>query len=269
MEGLGPPELPERPEGAGRRSLPGFEPPAGRARQTVVAFYVFIGLAVANLAADVLGLVAVDAGLDERRDADSLLDLSDIVDVVVGTTWFLAFVVLVVLFLRWFHRVNRNLPALGTVHRLRRISPGWAVGSWFVPIANLFVPKMAANDVWRASGPDLPVRDPTWIDRPVAAIVHVWWGVWLVTSFADNVAARAWLGTPEELEEYRSVYTLDLVTTVGDIVAALLAIAVVRRLTARQEARAAALTSPSPPPVWREEKREFTREPAWAPSDSL
>jgi hypothetical protein len=177
--------------------------------------------------------------------------------------------VLVVLFLRWFHRVNRNLPALGTVYGLQRISPAWAVGSWFVPIANLFVPKMAANDVWRASDPDLPIRDPTWIDRPVAWIVHVWWGVWLITSFADNIAARAWLGTPEELAEYRSTYTLDLFTTVGDIVAAVLAIAVVRRLTERQEVRAAALASSAPPPVASTDRREFSREPAWKPSDSV
>src|SRR5207247_3641963 len=56
-------------------------------------------------------------------------------------------------FLRWLHRAHRNVVELGATDL--RCGPGWAVGIWFVPIANLWRPKQVIDEVWRAIDPEL------------------------------------------------------------------------------------------------------------------
>lgn len=227
---------PERPQTVERT---GFRAPGRRARATVVAFYLLIAVAAFTVVADAYGLAAVNAGLDDAENADSMLTTSDRLDTISGFGFLVAGLTLIVIFLLWFRRVTKNVAALGIGNQ--RVGPTWAVVSWFVPIVNWFVPKMAANDVWRAGDPDLGRGATPWYQLPVAAIVHWWWAAFLVTSIFDNVAARLWWNSATELEDYKTVYVVDLAAAAGNIVAALLAIAVVKRMTRRQEARAASL----------------------------
>jgi len=71
-------------------------------------------------------------------------------------------------FLIWFYRVYRNCRTLGAENLGR--SAGWAVGSFFVPIANLFVPYLAMREAWMVSG-----NPRNWRSEPVGGIVHMWW----------------------------------------------------------------------------------------------
>jgi Domain of unknown function (DUF4328) len=256
---------PERPkaEAPAVAGLPRFRPTASRARATAVAFYVAIAAALFTIAADVYGLRAVDAGLDETADADAMLRTSDTLDLVSGIVQTVTTIVLAVLFLMWFHRSYKNLPALGIGAPPR--SAGWAVGSWFVPFVAWVVPLWSANDIWR-SGDTEASPSERWDRRPVSPLVAVWWAAWVASTILGNVVGRAWWNAATELEDYRRAYTLDLVSMGATIVAALLALAFVRRATARQEARARqiateGLPEPDPPP-----EEDFTIEPAWKPS---
>ena len=55
----------------------------------------------------------------------------------------------VVFYLMWQHRAAWNVRAAG---RRTTDSPAWGVGYWFIPIANLFVPRRVLGDLWRAAG---------------------------------------------------------------------------------------------------------------------
>jgi hypothetical protein len=76
----------------------------------------------------------------------------------------------------WQHRAASAARALGLP---ARHSPGWGVGSWFVPVVNLFVPYQAIRDC-------LPPGDPT------RKLVLAWWlilmGAWS-TALASQLAA--------------------------------------------------------------------------------
>jgi Domain of unknown function (DUF4328) len=71
-----------------------------------------------------------------------------------------------------------------------RYRRGWAIGAWFIPVANLVIPKQLANDLWRAGDPELQPRDPGWQRRPVAAIVHWWWAFYLIGSGLSSLAGN-------------------------------------------------------------------------------
>ena len=225
------PEAPAPPPPAG----PGFAPPSGRAKLTVAALGVVIAIAVATIAADVYGLSAVNAGLDDAPDADSKLSTSDTLDAISAIASTLAGLATAVLFLRWFYRAYKNLPALGIADPPR--SAGWAVGSWFVPFVNWVIPLASSSDIWRSGDTDARPDQP-WHRRPVAGLVTAWWIAWLLSSVGGNIGARATWNTADELEEFKTAYIVDLIANAGSILAALLAIAFVRQATRRQEARA-------------------------------
>ena len=209
------------------RGMAAIPPVARRARACVAALWAAIGVSVANVPADVFGLVAVDRGITATTDAEiasanALLLASDTVDLVAGLALVAGYLTGVVFFLRWFHRGHRILRLLLPSVRY---SPGWAVGSWFVPFVNLVVPKKASNDLWRAGRRE---RLP--------ALINWWWAVWLLGSLVDIavVSGWGWLSA-ETLEDYRTAYMTDMTSSVQIIVAGVLTVAVVRRTTIRLE----------------------------------
>jgi Domain of unknown function (DUF4328) len=91
-----------------------------------------------------------------------------------------ALVVTGVVFIIWFHRAYQQVRALGGE---MRYSDGWAIGSWFIPIANLWIPKKLANDIWWGSGPP---EERSWPAYP--ALLTAWWLAWILA----GMGARAY-----------------------------------------------------------------------------
>lgn len=71
----------------------------------------------------------------------------------------------------WLFRASANAHALAAG---LRTSPAWAVGWYFVPVANLWKPYQALVEIWRASH----VGD-NWRTIPVPRMLLIWWIVWL------------------------------------------------------------------------------------------
>ena len=194
-------------------------------------------------------VVAILSGLAEYRLLTSgnysleAAEANDARQGIVALTQVALFVAATVFFIRWFHRAYTNLPRLGSEYL--RYRGGWAIGAWFVPILNLFRPKQIANDIWRGSAPTLPRHaGNSWYDGPKPALLAWWWAAFVVTNLVSNTALRLSLSA-EELIELRRATVAYLIADAVGVVAGLLAIRVVARLTERQEARAEALRSQS------------------------
>ena len=139
-----------------------------------------------------------------------------------------------VAFLMWTHRVASNVR--GRID----FSPGWAVGSYFVPILNVFQPYRCLADVWDASDPD-PSAD-RFAPRSHGLLLG-WWLAWLASGWVSLGFARA--SDAETAEAWVSWLTMRFIPLVVDAIAIGLALAVVWKLTARQEARAVAVMPPA------------------------
>lgn len=93
----------------------------------------------------------------------------------------------------WIYRVAWNARAFAGASRMD-FTPGWSVGWYFVPFANLWKPYQAMKQIWRASAAAARMETasvPWWLP--------LWWMLWLVGSAAGNVSARmTWnADTPE------------------------------------------------------------------------
>jgi uncharacterized protein DUF4328 len=204
-------------------------------------------LARAALAAMVaVDLVAVFSGLAEysllvRLETEDVpvdeLDASDRRQLVVAVVQTIVFAFGAFFFVRWLHHAYRNLRPLGA--GALRYSTHTAVWSWFVPILNLWKPKQVINDVWRASDPDAPRHQnlEDWSAKDPPLLYGFWWLFFIVLNFVYNAALRLDLRA-EELEELQLASLVTIVADGLSVAGALLALAVVRQTTRRQEARA-------------------------------
>jgi Domain of unknown function (DUF4328) len=146
----------------------------------------------------------------------------------------LVFVAAGAAWLLWFHRAYANLARFGN-GRTRR-SATWAVGSWFVPILNLFGPYQITKELWLRS------RDANAAHTDAAGLVLVkcWWALWVI----DWLMAYGLAGYGRDAVEIADLCVEIVGRIAGDAVgslAALLALVVVRRIDGFQ--RAAGLTA--------------------------
>ena len=95
----------------------------------------------------------------------------------------LVFVASVVVVAMWIHRAHASLRD-ANVDGLE-FTPGWAVGWYFVPIANLFMPFQAMRELWNASHGQADV-----FGGEAPSAVKVWWGAWIVGNILSNVGMR-------------------------------------------------------------------------------
>jgi hypothetical protein len=216
-----------------------FRPLNNRAKWAVIAL---LAVAVLDVVAvwsdwdryDLLGRIISGGGytLDEASASDNR-------ETAIGLLQLLALIVGAVFFIRWFLDAYRNVNALGGT---RDHTEKWAGWAWFVPFLNLWRPKQIANEIWRASDPEHPNEHPS-ETSPVWGVLTLWWLFWLASNFASNVATRlAFNGnTAESLRNSTAAY---LAGDSLDIIAAALAIVVIRSVTARQEERAAKRAMP-------------------------
>jgi hypothetical protein len=138
----------------------------------------------------------------------------------------LVYMITLVVFGRWIYLAHRNLLALGARHL--RVRPGWAVGSFFVPIVNLWMPFQAMRDLVKAS------RSPHhWQLEDTPVLLGVWWALWLVVGQIDNAIMRMqWhASTMPELHE---LTYLQLASRVLSVPLGLLAYYIVKRVSRDQ-----------------------------------
>lgn len=211
-----------------------FRPLDRRAKAAVIALLAVALLDVVAVWSDwdrydLLGRIISGSGytIDEASASDNR-------ETAIALLQLLALTVGGVFFIRWFLDAYRNVNALGGT---RDHTEKWAGWAWFVPFLNLWRPKQIANEIWRASDPELPNEVPS-TTSPVWGALTLWWLFWLASNFVSNVATRLAFngGAAKSLHNSTAAY---LVGDSIDIVAAVLAIVVIQSITERQGERAA------------------------------
>lgn len=125
-----------------------------------------------------------------------------------------------VLTITWWVRAYRAIEASGA--RGLRWSPGWALGGWFIPLANLVIAKMVLDEIDRVSQA-VAEGDPSWRSRRLTPITGWWWGFWaggLVIGLIGTALVSAQLGAPSfDAASYRTGLVALLVAHAASMVA--------------------------------------------------
>lgn len=151
---------------------------------------------------------------------------NDIREAAVGGVSTLLAITTFIVFGRWIVLAHRNLPAMGAQYLEFR--PGWAVGWFFVPIANFWKPYLAMRSLWRNSRsvekPD--AQDDTWV-------LPAWWTLWIVSTIFGNILTRISLRA-NTVDELISASRITIASLIVDVFLYLVAAVLVQRIWAAQ-----------------------------------
>jgi hypothetical protein len=193
---------------------------------TVLTWMLRAGAALA-----VVGLWSSASQLEllsrEFTQAEGAANAQRVVAVAGGTV--ILRVVTFFVFGRWIVLAHRNLDALGA-HYLD-FRPGWAVGWFFIPIANLWKPFQAMRSLWRHSHSvhRAELQDDTWV-------LPTWWALWLIFLFMGNVSQSV-SRNANGLADYRAITEAALAGGVVDVVLCIVASILVTRTWRAQAAQ--------------------------------
>jgi len=163
--------------------------------------------------ADVLGvLLLANAGLSVLTVAIERLEHRDAVARALAVAALVPLGLTGLVWCAWQWRMAMSSP-----DRLRH-GPRVHVGSWFIPVANLWLPLQHMTELWHAYEPHDPRGRGTGM-----SLVLPWWTAWLVSSVLGGIGLRTLLGGGSP----------DAYLGVAWAVAAVLAWFVVRRLSWR------------------------------------
>ncbi|HEX5568724.1 MAG TPA: DUF4328 domain-containing protein [Streptomyces sp.] len=146
-----------------------------------------------------------------------------------GIAQLIALVATCVAFLVWFYRSRLNAEYFDAGRQ--RMSRGWTIGGWFVPVVSLWFPKKIANDIWDTSTPAAP--DGTVPERLPGGVLNSWWVMFLLAMMLGRLSSQDY-ERAETLGEIEGAITSGLFADGAGILAAVLAIRVVSKLTAMQ-----------------------------------
>ena len=189
----------------------------------LIVFSLWLALTVTHLALNASLLEKTSAlgrpsyeGTDERSAVSAMEGM-------VG----LSVTAIIVLWVIWFRRTYLNATVLAPGRP--RFGSGYAVGAWFIPVAQLWIPKQIANDVWTHSAPPGP-------GRASRQVLH-WWWTFFVLWFISTPISTGLLRPRDRRRDKRFNLVAQIVDDGIAIVAALLAMGVVLKLGRMQDKR--------------------------------
>ncbi|MBI4587092.1 MAG: DUF4328 domain-containing protein [Planctomycetes bacterium] len=208
----------------------------------LLAFAIFLtSMDILSESSELKFLHRIKAG--EELSEEEIND-ADIWGIVIGLIQVGIGITALVLFFVWFHRVYRNLPALGA--KVLKQTPGWAVGWFFVPIMNLFKPYLAAKEIHLHSDPKdgRSSQEESWKSGSSTTYLGWWWGFWLASEFLSQASLRSYLKA-DTIEELIAASWVSIVSDGFDIFSSGLTILFIKVIDSHQEEKSLRGLSPS------------------------
>jgi Domain of unknown function (DUF4328) len=143
----------------------------------------------------------------ERRAYGDWIEMDDTFTGVAAVLFFLWIAVFVVTII-WMNKAHKATQRLW--HGPRKWTSGWAVGGFFIPAANFFIPKLVMNEIERIAKATRSngLVDSSWRGESTSVLGWLWWigtavGLLFVasgSSLVDGIEASA--------DEIRSGYAM-------------------------------------------------------------
>jgi hypothetical protein len=187
-------------------------------------FVAYLLIALVAVWSGSLELTLLNDIADGRIVTQAQADANDARQGLVGLLQLVVYLTLIVLFLVWINRANKNARALGAEGMT--FTPAACVWWWFAPIFWLWKPYQAVKEIWRASATD---RDADWRNTRVPALLGWWWFFWIVGNIFAWGGFRA--STSEDIDLVIAGGSLIFMSDLLDIPLTVLVILVVTRIS--------------------------------------
>lgn len=140
--------------------------------------------------------------------------------------WVLAFIGFVIAFLMWLNRSYKNMLAAdiqGLMH-----SPGWTVGWYFIPFANLVKPYVVMKETYLAS---IYADTPNWKGQKPPRLLPIWWVLFILGNIISSTNASS---SFETVRDYQVDAVVVMISEPMTTVSGILLLIIMNRITKSQ-----------------------------------
>lgn len=141
--------------------------------------------------------------------------------------------------LLFLFRAMRNLKKLGSPQA--KMSPGWVVGWWFLPISSLIKPYQGVRQIWKGSREEAGEQISS-----VPKFILFWWGFWVAGTIIGY--AMLFLLLNELIAALEWLYYLSIAASPLMMISGFLYLRIIRQITQDQETMLGKQATPNPSP---------------------
>ena len=162
-----------------RRGVQGtYEPQRGTTLILTVLVIISILLMVMVEVATIYRILLCRLFLNGADHLFPAMELSDSFVTIPVFLYLINVFFIVIVFLIWMFHAHRNAEAISGDDL--GVGRGWAIGSWFIPFANIVVPCISMLQIVKASNRGEPTR--------LSYLVGWWWAFWILRMIGGQVA---------------------------------------------------------------------------------
>jgi hypothetical protein len=194
-----------------------------RAKNAIVLIWIVLGLEIISLFSSYLQYDLLQSIADGAYLSEESATANDNREAIINIIYGIAHIVYFIIFIMWFRRAYYNIHQ--KVGRRRRLafSEGWAAGCWFLPIINLYRPYQIMKELYYETKKLL--TDNGYTVNYTTNYLGWWWTLWIIRGF---IQYYGWLQQPETLDGFISATTIDMVSTIVEIILSIVTIRVIK-----------------------------------------
>jgi hypothetical protein len=161
-----------------------------------------------------------------QQEMEAAATANDMREGLVGLLVIVVTLTSAILMLCWIYRMCHNARVRA---KFMEYTPGWSVGWFFIPIANVWKPFQAMKEIWQESA-----RQAGPQGRDGGGLLGGWWALWIASSVVGYASLRVTLRI-NDVDDALLANTFGLVENLLAVPLNIIFLRIVMRLSAMQE----------------------------------
>jgi len=201
-----------------------LRPNGERAKQAVTLIWIVLVLEIISLISGYFQYDLIQTALNGGEISTEAATANDLRERLIAIIYLIVYIISAVTFIQWFRRAYYNLH-----QKVKYLSyaEGWAAGSWFVPILNLFRPYQIMDELYTETKKLLSKHGLSGNVYLTSSALGWWWTLWIINGIIGQIIFRYSLNL-KTIDEVATFTILNIVGNVLSIPLALIAIKVIK-----------------------------------------
>ena len=164
-----------------------IKPNGQRAKNAITLIWIVLVLEIVSFVSgyfqyDLLQTVANGGEISMER-----ANANDSREQVIGIIFMIVYIISAIMFIQWFRRGYDNLH-----QKVKHLShtEGWAAGSWFAPIINLYRPYQIMKELYQETKVLLTKEGLTVSENYSTNSLGLWWTLWIISGIIGQFIFR-------------------------------------------------------------------------------
>jgi len=201
-----------------------LKPNGQRAKNAITLIWIVLALEIVSLISGYFQYDLLQTAANGGEISTETATANDTREQIIGIIYLIAFVISAVTFIQWFRRAYYNLHL--RVNHLSQ-TEGWAAGSWFVPIVNLYRPYQIMKELYQETKELLTKKGLSINENFTTGSLGWWWTLWIINNIIGQFEFRYSMKA-ESIDELTISTVASMVGNVVGIPLALITVKVIK-----------------------------------------